>query len=142
MKRGELVYTLEEIDDVGLFLYNQLLDYPIMAFTGTLGAGKTTLVQAILRTAGIDEAIPSPTFAYVHSYANHVGYTFHHFDLYRLTNARQFIEHGFLDYLTEPQAYTLIEWPELITSLLPKRTAWVALDSMHEGQRRVRYELV
>jgi tRNA threonylcarbamoyl adenosine modification protein YjeE len=65
MKRGEVVYTLDELGDVAEFIYGLLNGTRIVALTGELGAGKTSLTQAVLRKAGVQEAIQSPTFTYV-----------------------------------------------------------------------------
>ncbi len=141
MKRGSLLYSIDEIDMAGSFLYNRLLDHKIIAFIGTLGAGKTTLIQAILYEAGIRDTMQSPTFSYVQSYVNSAGHTFHHFDLYRIDRHQQFIEYGFADYLTEADAFLLIEWPEIIRPLLPAKTYWVAIDTVSETTRCIRYEI-
>lgn len=140
MKRGELIYTLDDIHTASNFLYDQLIDHGIMTFTGVLGAGKTTLIQAVLREAGITDSIQSPTFSYVNSYVSSTGRTFHHFDLYRIDTVHQFISHGFHEYLAEQNAYLLIEWPEVIHTLLPAKTYWVAIDLISEQARRMRYE--
>ena len=62
-----LEYTLEEIDRVA----KQLIDsftHSIIAMSGQMGSGKTTLVQAIVSQLGSDETVSSPTFGLVHEY--------------------------------------------------------------------------
>jgi len=94
-----------------------------MTFTGSLGAGKTTLIQGLLRHAGVTGAIQSPTFSYVHVYR--VGeMRWYHFDLYRLPDMHAFIDAGFAEYLYRPGTKALIEWPEIIEPL-------VVLDACH-----------
>jgi len=82
----------------------------VLTFSGDLGAGKTTLIRAILQSLGIDEAIKSPTFSLVESYqCAQVNY--HHFDLYRLINAGTLEDIGFRDFFNI-DAVCFIEWPE------------------------------
>lgn len=86
----------------------------IVAFVGPLGAGKTTLIKCLLARLGVQEEVTSPTFAYVNTYVGAGGMTIHHFDLYRLSSLDEFLQAGFDEYLTDPAAVTVIEWPEVI----------------------------
>lgn len=142
MKRGELEYALDEIDDVAEFVYGLLNGTRIVALTGDLGAGKTSLTQAILRKAGVQGFIPSPTFTYVLHYTGADGRRYYHFDLYRLKSVEEFLAAGFADYLNEPGSYVFIEWPEIIASLLTKNVCFAELSHVTEDKRRLRYEIV
>ena len=79
-------FTIHEIEKTALYLNNFKDKCRIFTFTGPLGAGKTTLVQALLKASDVRDVITSPTFTYVNIYTNEVGQKFYHFDLYRLTN--------------------------------------------------------
>ncbi len=92
----------------------------IFAFTGSLGAGKTTLVRSLLQACGVTGVISSPTFTYVNIYTNNHGQKFYHFDLYRITTVQEFIDAGFDEYLNDQQAYVFIEWPEVIMPFFEK----------------------
>lgn len=82
----------------------------VMTFTGEIGAGKTTLIRALLRDLGVTSAIKSPTFSLVESYQiNHLQ--FHHFDLYRVHDESELDYIGFRDYFSD-DAVCCIEWPE------------------------------
>ena len=142
MKRGEMVYTLDELGDVAEFIYGLLNGTRIVALTGELGAGKTSLTQAVLQKAGVQDTIQSPTFTYVSCYTGSHGRRYYHFDLYRLKSLEEFIDAGFTDYLNEPGSYVFIEWPEIVQSLLTENVCFIALDHVAEDKRRLRYEVV
>ncbi len=116
----QLIYGLDSLESAAQQLNVWLNGCNIITFTGPLGAGKTTLVRALLQTQGVTDMITSPTFSYMNVYTGKDSKRFIHFDLYRLDNIDQFIAAGFDEYLQYPGATVLIEWPEIIESLLMK----------------------
>lgn len=90
----------------------------VVALSGELGAGKTTLVRAWLRALGHDGPVRSPTYALVEPYDLPSG-PVHHFDLYRLADEDELDAIGFRDYLSA--GLTLVEWPERAAGLLRPR---------------------
>ncbi len=115
---AEVIYSLSDLESTAQQL-NTLLDgCNIITFTGPLGAGKTTLIRALLQAHGVTDMITSPTFSYMNVYTGKDNKRFIHFDLYRLDNLDQFIAAGFDEYLQHPGATVLIEWPEIIKPLL------------------------
>lgn len=82
----------------------------VVALRGDLGAGKTTLAQAIARGAGVTADVTSPTFALVHEYAGAHSPVFH-LDLYRLKGPGDLVNLGWDDILAA-NAIVLIEWAE------------------------------
>jgi tRNA threonylcarbamoyl adenosine modification protein YjeE len=97
----------------------------VIALQGELGAGKTSFARAFIRARGGDEAVPSPTFTLAQCYELPGG-TIWHFDLYRLRAAEEAWELGIEDAFRD--GIGLIEWPERLGSLLPKRHLRVALE--------------
>lgn len=90
----------------------------LILLTGPLGAGKTTLTQAVGLGAGVAEScyITSPTYGLLHEYPGRLP--LYHLDLYRLGSEEEIEELGFLDYLYGKGA-TLIEWPDRLGRLKP-----------------------
>lgn len=88
--------------------------YPVWTFTGDLGAGKTTLIQALGKAIGIQDEISSPTYNYVNEYSGGL----YHFDCYRLDSVEQALNLGLEEYIDSGQR-CWVEWPEVISSLLP-----------------------
>lgn len=82
----------------------------LLLFRGPLGAGKTTLVRALLGRLGIAGTVRSPTYTFVEPYA--IGETgIYHIDLYRLDDPAGLEELGFAD-LLNGRDLCLVEWPE------------------------------
>ncbi len=82
----------------------------VLTFRGEIGAGKTTIIRAMLRELGITSAIKSPTFSIVESYTCK-SFQLHHFDLYRIHDEMELDYIGFRDYFAD-DAICCIEWPE------------------------------
>ncbi len=98
----------------------------LLALSGDLGAGKTTLVQAICRGYGVTAEVTSPTFAIVHVYEGGRSQVFH-LDLYRLRDESELTNIGWDDILNE-QAIVLVEWPERAGTRLPQGRTDVHLE--------------
>lgn len=109
-----------------------------MAFHGAMGAGKTTLINAISsRLGAVDDATSSPSFSIANEYVGADGDTIYHFDLYRLNDVEEAYDMGFEEYL-DSGSLCLIEWPDIAESLLPDDTAHVYIKEMDDGSREVR----
>ena len=88
-----------------------------VCLTGPLGAGKSTLARALVRTLTTpDEDVPSPTFTLVQFYEG-PRLSVAHFDLYRLTSPEEAYEIGLDEALDAGAA--VIEWPERLAGQLP-----------------------
>jgi len=95
---------------LGRFLADALQPGDLIALSGGLGAGKTTLARTIIRALAQDDAleVPSPTFTLLQSYDTPAG-TVVHMDLYRVGDPRDLEELGFDEV---DSAIVLMEWPE------------------------------
>lgn len=104
-------------EELGLCL-SGLLEAPlIIHFRGEIGAGKTTLIRALLRGLGVTGSIKSPTFALIEPYQ--LGeLSLHHLDLYRIEDPIELENLGIRDYLSQ-QSILCIEWPERAGAVCP-----------------------
>ncbi|MDR6832913.1 MULTISPECIES: tRNA (adenosine(37)-N6)-threonylcarbamoyltransferase complex ATPase subunit type 1 TsaE [unclassified Sphingopyxis] len=108
-------YTLADAGRIGAAIGAALLPGDVVLLSGELGAGKTTLARAMLKSRGLASEAPSPTFAIVQPYAPpEVDLPIAHVDLYRIDDEGELIELGLDDYLYD--GALLIEWPERLGS--------------------------
>ena len=133
---GRLALTREELESWGERFGRAVQAPLVVTLAGDLGAGKTTLVQAICRGFGVRDAVSSPTYALVHEYASPRGAVFL-LVLSRLDDEREREYSGWDDVL-RAHALVLIEWPERAAARLPR--AHVPIDLEHlpgDESRRV-----
>jgi tRNA threonylcarbamoyladenosine biosynthesis protein TsaE len=103
----------------------QLQAGQVVALVGDLGAGKTTLTQAIARGLGVTMPVTSPTFTLVHEYAGRIP--LFHFDAYRLERPEEMADLGFDEYL-EREGVIVIEWADRVAPLLPAERLTLTLE--------------
>ena len=86
----------------------------IVGFSGTLGAGKTTLIRLLVGAIGGISPVSSPTYVLQHEYPTTAGVTIDHWDLYRLSELPEELQGR-----CPANRVWLIEWPERIPEFLP-----------------------
>ena len=112
----------------------QLRAGDVICLSGDLGAGKSVLARAVIRTlAGPDLEVPSPTFTLVQAYEA-PAFEIWHADLFRLADAGEVDELGLDDAFGT--AATLIEWPERAGDRLPARRLEIHLEFCHKDTDR------
>jgi len=138
-KNPDVLISDEETVLFGRELAKQLPSGQIVAFSGDLGAGKTTMIKGIVAelTGASEESVMSPTFVLHSAYGN--APVVHHFDLYRLAGVDEFCSLGFEE-MVFSDGVSCIEWPERIAEILPEETLWIHLSHHPEGGREVRVE--
>lgn len=107
----------------------------LVTLQGDLGAGKTTFTQALAKKLGVKEAVVSPTYVLMKSYALE-GQPFErlvHIDAYRLTDAHEFAALDPASFLMDTGALVVIEWPERIEGALPLADVTLRLSSQDAG---------
>jgi tRNA threonylcarbamoyladenosine biosynthesis protein TsaE len=131
---GRLACSEAELADWG-HRFGRVASPPlVVTISGELGAGKTTLVQAICRGYGVTEDATSPTFALVHQYAARRSPVFH-LDLYRLRDASELTNIGW-DELMAEDALVLIEWPERAGDRIPRNHVPISLQHLPDDPMR------
>jgi tRNA threonylcarbamoyl adenosine modification protein YjeE len=106
----------------------------LVTITGELGAGKTTLVQAICAGYGVTDEVTSPTFALVHEYRAPRS-PVHLLDLSRLERPDQLDEIGW-DELVSARAVVLVEWPERAGDRMPDGHVTLSLQHLPDDPGR------
>jgi tRNA threonylcarbamoyl adenosine modification protein YjeE len=108
----------------------------VVYLIGNLGAGKTTFMQGLLTSLGVNEPIKSPTYTILESYQN-LKVPVYHFDLYRLTHPRELELIGIRDFLHE-QAICCFEWPGKGANHIPDPDFSIELDIVQEDIRTIK----
>jgi tRNA threonylcarbamoyladenosine biosynthesis protein TsaE len=107
----------ESTREIGSIIASVCHPGDVIALSGDLGAGKTTLTQGIAKGLGIDESVTSPTFVLIKHYSgDRVGLT--HIDLYRLESEEEALALD-LDELFYGDSVVVVEWPDRFMSVFP-----------------------
>ena len=135
-----IIKSIDSIDEAAREFMAQMGDETVYAFTGEMGAGKTTFINALSRALGVeDDPTGSPTFAIVNEYrSDTTAELIYHFDLYRIENLEQAFDIGIEDYL-DSGALCFIEWPDRIDDILPDDMVRVNIEVMPDGARRLTF---
>ena len=122
----------QETQLLGNKLWHSLPENCLVFLYGDLGAGKTTLTRGVLREAGHEGAVKSPTYTLVEEYRVS-NRTVFHFDLYRLKDPEELEWMGIRDYLDQ-SGLCFIEWPEQGEGFLPKPDIEIKIISEGNGR--------
>lgn len=121
----------------------------LVALRGDLGAGKTTFVQALATRLGIRDSVQSPTYVLMKTYPLEGPLTTFgekrrfnrlvHIDAYRLSSAEEFAALKPEQFLQDPKALVVVEWPERVGDALPTADITLNFSSLaaQEGERYI-----
>lgn len=129
------MYTLSQVDDVARQIIAESKSN-ILLFYGDMGVGKTTLIKALCDALDVETPVKSPTFSLVNEYITRQGHLIYHFDFYRIESEEEVLDIGFEQYI-DAGAWIFIEWPEKISTFLPKNCQKVQLYRLLEKGRIV-----
>jgi len=118
------ISSLQELDNAAVRFFELAGENTVIAFSGEMGAGKTTFIQALCRNLGVKVEVNSPTFSLVNEYFTPVGNSIFHFDLYRIETPDELFDMGYEEYFYSG-FLCLIEWPEKARNLIPDDALWV-----------------
>src|SRR3989344_7719663 len=149
--------NLAETEKVGQDFVAKLIpkkdEATLVALSGELGSGKTTFVQCIARTLGVQENITSPTFVLIKSYQLPVLNSpfekggvpisigtgdfkiLFHIDAYRLESGKELTKLGFEEIVANPNNIIFLEWPEHVAEVLPKDYLTIKFSFIDETTR-------
>ena len=131
----------EETLEIGKKIASNLKKGDVIVLTGDLGSGKTKLTEGILTYFGLEKEISSPTFTIVNEYYTE-NLNIYHFDVYRLEEEEEFSAIGGEEYFEK--GAVIIEWGEMIESLLPKSYLQITFtrDLENENLRKLVFEKI
>jgi len=104
----------------------------IIALYGTLGVGKTVFCRGFIQSFLPNTEVPSPTFTLLQTYDT-ADFPIYHFDMYRLKTPTEAYEIGIEDAFAD--GVSLIEWPEKIGKLLPKKHTAVTIEIVNNNRK-------
>ncbi|MCK5440847.1 MAG: tRNA (adenosine(37)-N6)-threonylcarbamoyltransferase complex ATPase subunit type 1 TsaE [Maribacter sp.] len=132
----EIIYTEDQINEVALQL-SQQVPSKALCFYGPMGAGKTTLIKALVKQLGGAGAANSPTFGIVNEYHTNNGELLaYHFDFYRLNDEIEALDLGIEDYFNS-EAWLFMEWPEKIANILPSDGIRITIEVINSETRKL-----
>ncbi len=140
----QISYTLTDIDEAVVKFWDVCGSYHVFAFSGDLGAGKTTFIHKLCDYLHVQDAVSSPTFALINEYhfsgQNGKDNTIFHLDWYRLRDTAEAINAGMEDCLAQAcrgAAFCFIEWPEKAQELLQPPYLWINIETMDITRREM-----
>ena len=126
-------YSLSQLEQAAQGWWRELRPGSVVWLSGDLGAGKTTLVQALARAGGAEPA-RSPSFALIHQYAAPEG-SLVHVDCYRLKRPEEAMDLD-LPALASQARLTVIEWPERAGAFAPPPDLHLRMSHTERSDRR------
>jgi tRNA threonylcarbamoyladenosine biosynthesis protein TsaE len=132
----DIEFTLDDINAIAKKLWQQYKQYPIWAFQGEMGSGKTTFIRAICEVLQVKDVISSPTFAIINEYRSPIAGIIYHMDWYRLEDEEEAVQAGIEDCLLSGNI-CLIEWPDKAVSLLRDDTLNIHIETVNKSRRRL-----
>ena len=112
-----LSHSTQETEAIGEELAQKLRGGDVLAFTGSLGMGKTAFTRGLARGLGCRGRVTSPTFTIVNEYEGRTP--LFHFDMYRLGSSDELFDIGWDDYLAR-NGVCAVEWSEQAAGALPE----------------------
>jgi tRNA threonylcarbamoyladenosine biosynthesis protein TsaE len=132
----EIVFELDEIEKTAKYFLQLNQKSKLFAFSGDLGAGKTTFINALCREMGVTETVTSPTYSIIQEYATEIGEVIYHIDLYRVKDEREAMDAGIEDCLNSEEI-CMVEWPERAPEIFPSETIFTRIETISANKRKL-----
>ncbi len=134
MEKKIIIKNEQEARGLGLELGSKVKAGTVIALTGDLGTGKTTLTKAIAEGLKIKDIITSPTFNIVKEYDSG-RLPLYHFDVYRIGDPDEMYELGYEEYFYG-EGVSVVEWADIIQELIPEDAIRIDIEyGQEEGER-------
>lgn len=140
------IIKIQDLKKVANFLIrqaeNKFSDQAVvLALSGDLGAGKTTLTQNIGQQLGVKNKIISPTFVIMKKYQikNKKFKELIHIDTYRMEKKEEIKHLNWSQIISDKNNLIIVEWPELIKELIPKEVIEVKIKHLDKNTREIIY---
>jgi tRNA threonylcarbamoyladenosine biosynthesis protein TsaE len=145
----QLSYSLDNIDAAVKQFWEVVHTFGVLAFSGEMGAGKTTFIHKLCDHLEVQDAVSSPTFALINEYrfngADSKERVIYHMDWYRLRDSQEAFNAGMedcVDQAASGKAYCFIEWPEKAAELLHPPYLWITITSKNITDRDMSVTLI
>ncbi len=135
----EQVFTTSGINQTAAAFWKAVSPKKVIAFHGSMGAGKTTFIHALCEAKKVKDATGSPTFSIINEYRfeeDRIEKKIYHMDLYRLKDEEEAMQAGVEDCLYSGDI-CLVEWPEKAPGLFPPDTVHVFIEAIDSDTRRL-----
>ena len=124
-------HSTQETEQFGEEVAKSLRGGDVLAFTGSLGMGKTAFTRGLARGLGCRGRVTSPTFTIVNEYDGKTP--LFHFDMYRLGSSDELFDIGWDEYLARG-GVCAVEWSERVSDALPDDTIYVDIARGEEDE--------
>lgn len=135
----KITYTENQIEEMARHLIENVPS-KMFCFHGEMGAGKTTLIKAIVKLLGAVDEANSPTFGIVNEYQDlNEEVLAYHFDFYRLNDENEALDLGIEEYF-DSDVWLFMEWPEKFAAILPVERVDIYIEVLNPNTRILSFE--
>ncbi|MBN2273595.1 MAG: tRNA (adenosine(37)-N6)-threonylcarbamoyltransferase complex ATPase subunit type 1 TsaE [Bacteroidales bacterium] len=134
------ISSLHQLEHASEYFLKITKGHKKFAFTGVMGSGKTTFINAVCRRIGVINLVTSPTFALVNEYQTFSGELVYHFDFYRIKSITEAFDLGYEEYFYS-DAWCFVEWAEKAAELISEEFVRVHIEVLDDNTRRISVEL-
>jgi tRNA threonylcarbamoyladenosine biosynthesis protein TsaE len=132
----EIYFDFNEIEKTAKKFLDATSGYKVFAFSGDLGAGKTSFISAVCKELDVTETVTSPTYSIIQEYKTSDNRTIFHIDLYRIKSKQEAMDAGVEDCLLSTDI-CMVEWPEKAPDIFPDNTIYSEMEILSETKRKL-----